>query len=198
MTRLRLAAPYILLLMVSFVLLWSLSKTPTDSVPEGTLGPTAWPVAIVVFMAILCVYEAMKRLAGAKDQFTGFIERQEKAAEQGEEVGSIKTLMAASVPEDADDDPPVQMGKLFAGIALITAYALGITYVGFFISSALFLSLFAAIGGFRHPVWNPLICLIGSFGFFFVFMRVAYISLPLGQGVFKEFSLLLLKLIGVS
>lgn len=198
MTRIRRAAPYIVLLLVSFVLIWSLSKTPTDSVPEGTLGPTAWPLAIVVFMMILCAYEAMKRLAGAKDQFTGFIERQEKAAEQGEEVGSIKTLMAAQADEGEADDPPVQMGKLLGGIVLITAYALGITYVGFFISSALFLSLFAAIGGFRHPIWNPVICVLGSFGFFFVFMRVAYISLPLGEGIFKDLSLLLLKLIGVS
>lgn len=198
MTRIRRAAPYILLLVVAFVLLWSLSQTPTASVPDGTLGPTAWPKAIILFMALLCVYETLKRLAGAKDQFTGFIERQEQAAERGEEVGSVKTLMAASVDESEDDDPPVQMSKLLGGIVLIAAYAIGISYVGFFISSALFLSLFAAIGGYRHVLWNPVICLLGSFGFFFVFMRVAYISLPLGEGVFKEFSLWLLKLIGVS
>jgi putative tricarboxylic transport membrane protein len=198
MTRIRRAAPYILLLIVSFVLLWSLGRTPLDSVPEGTLGPIAWPKAIVLFMALLCAYETLKRLAGAKDQFTGFIERQEKAAERGEEVGGVKTLMAASIDESEEEDLPIQAWKLVGGLLLIGGYAVGISYVGFFVSSALFLSIFSAIGGFKHPIWNPVICVLGSFGFFFVFMRVAYISLPLGEGVFKDFSLLLLKLIGVS
>jgi len=198
MTRLRRASPYMLLLVVSFVLLWSLSQTPTDSVPEGTLGPTAWPKAILAIMILLCVYETLKRLARAKDLFTGFIERQERAAERGEEVGSIKTLLAPTADESEEEDPPIQPLKLIGGIALIAGYALGITTFGFFLSSAVFLSVFAAIGGFRHLIWNPVICLIGSFGFFFIFMRVAYISLPLGEGEFKEFSLLLLKLIGVS
>ena len=39
--------------------------------------------------------------------------------------------------------------------------------------------------------------LIGSFGFFFIFMKVAYISLPLGQGPFKALSLLLMQWMGV-
>jgi hypothetical protein len=60
-----------------------------------------------------------------------------------------------------------------------------------------FLSLFAAIGGFRHVLWNPVVSLIGSFGFFFIFMKVAYISLPLGQGPFKALSLLLMQWMGV-
>jgi hypothetical protein len=31
----------------------------------------------------------------------------------------------------------------------------------------------------------------------FIFMRVVYLSLPLGQGVFKDISLALLRLLGV-
>jgi putative tricarboxylic transport membrane protein len=196
MRKLQRAAPYVLLFGFSLFCLWSLSGI-TAGAADGQLGPAFWPRLILSAMALLCVYEALKRLAGAKDQFSGFIERQELAAERGEEVGSVSTLMAKTAEQEAEAANPLQMGKLWGGIALIALYAVGIEAIGFFVSSALFLSLFAAIGGFRHAVWNPVISLVGSFGFFFIFMKIAYISLPLGQGPFKALSLMLMHWIGV-
>ncbi len=196
MAKLQRAAPYVLLFGFSLFCLWSLSGI-TAGAADGQLGPAFWPRLILSFMALLCVYEALKRLAGAKDQFSGFIERQEQAAERGDEVGSVNTLMATSAQQDEESANPLQMGKLLGGVALIALYAIGIEALGFFVSSALFLSLFAAIGGFRHVIWNPVVSLIGSFGFFFIFMKVAYISLPLGQGPFKALSLLLMQWMGV-
>ncbi len=196
MAKLQRAAPYVLLFGFSLFCLWSLSGI-TAGAADGQLGPAFWPRLILSFMALLCVYEALKRLAAAKDQFSGFIERQEQAAERGDEVGSVSTLMATSAQQDEESANPLQMGKLLGGVALIALYAIGIEALGFFVSSALFLSLFAAIGGFRHVIWNPVVSLIGSFGFFFIFMKVAYISLPLGQGPFNALSLLLMQWIGV-
>jgi putative tricarboxylic transport membrane protein len=196
MAKLQRAAPYVLLFGFSLFCLWSLSGI-TAGAADGQLGPAFWPRLILSFMALLCVYEALKRLVGAKDQFSGFIERQEQAAERGDEVGSVNTLMATSAQQDEESANPLQMGKLLGGVALIALYAIGIEALGFFVSSALFLSLFAAIGGFRHVIWNPVVSLIGSFGFFFIFMKVAYISLPLGQGPFKALSLLLMQWMGV-
>lgn len=197
MNRVLRATPYLVLLLFSFFCLWSLSTIDAGSA-DGRLGPAFWPRLVLSLMALLCVYESLKRLAGAKDQFSGFIERQEQAAERGEEVGSVKTLMAPKAEPQDEPADPIQMPKLLGGVLLIAGYAIGIQVVGFFVSSTLFLSLFAAIGGFRHWVWNPVVSLVGSFGFFFVFMRVAYISLPLGEGPFKAFSLLLMQLIGVK
>lgn len=196
MNRVQRAIPYLVLMCFSFFCLWSLSDITAGS-SEGRLGPAFWPRLILSLMALLCIYEALKRLAGAKDQFSGFIQRQEEAAEHGEEVGSVKTLMAKSPSVEDSPDEPIQPMKLFGGLALIASYAIGIQVIGFFCSSALFLSLFSAVGGFRHLIWNPLISLIGSFGFFFVFMKIAYISLPLGEGPFKTLSLALMQLIGV-
>ncbi len=196
MAKLQRAAPYVLLFGFSLFCLWSLSGI-TAGAADGQLGPAFWPRLILSFMALLCVYEALKRLVGAKDQFSGFIERHEQAAERGDEVGSVNTLMATSAQQDEESANPLQMGKLLGGVALIALYAIGIEALGFFVSSALFLSLFAAIGGFRHVIWNPVVSLIGSFGFFFIFMKVAYISLPLGQGPFKALSLLLMQWMGV-
>jgi putative tricarboxylic transport membrane protein len=200
MIRLRRAVPYLVLLGFSSFLLWSLSGVAAPGGAPGALGPAFWPRAILIVMMLLCAYEILKRLAGAKDQFTGFIARQEEAAKRGEEVGSVATLMASAPSADVgtEQNEPLFLGKLLPGIGLIALYAMGIQTVGFFLSSTVFLSAFAAIGGARHRLWNPVVSVIGSLLFFFVFTKIAYISLPLGTGIFKEISLALMQIMGVK
>jgi len=200
MIRLRRAAPYLVLLGFSIFLLGSLSGVSAPGGDSGALGPAFWPRAILILLMLLCTYEALKRLAGARDQFTGFIARQEEAAKKGEEVGSVSTLTASAPAIDAETEQsePLFFGKLIPGIGLIALYALGIQTVGFFVSSTIFLSAFAAIGGARHRLWNPVVSIIGSLLFFFVFTKIAYISLPLGSGIFKEISLALMQIMGVK
>jgi putative tricarboxylic transport membrane protein len=200
MIRLRRAVPYLVLLGFSIFLLWSLSGVSAPGGEPGALGPAFWPRAILIVMMLLCAYEILKRLAGAKDQFTGFIARQEEAARRGEEVGSVATLMASAPSADVgtEQNEPLFLGKLLPGISLIALYAMGIQTVGFFLSSTVFLSAFAAIGGARHRLWNPVVSVIGSLLFFFVFTKIAYISLPLGTGIFKEISLALMQIMGVK
>ena len=55
--------------------------------------------------------------------------------------------------------------------------------------TALFLALFSWIGGFRRalPVALGRAC-SGAFVLLVIFMRVAYISLPLGDGPFRSLS----------
>ena len=200
MIRLRRAVPYLVLLGFSIFLLWSLSGVSAPGGEPGALGPAFWPRAILIVMMLLCAYEILKRLAGAKGRFTGFIARQEEAAKRGEEVGSVETLMASapSVDVETEQHEPLFLGKLLPGIGLIALYAIGIQTVGFFLSSTVFLSAFAAIGGARHRLWNPVLSVIGSLLFFFVFTKIAYISLPLGTGIFKEISLALMQIMGVK
>lgn len=189
MQRFRQIAPYLLLLAVSFALLVGVSGIRSDSVPDGSLGPGFWPKTVVIIMGLLCCYEMMKRWFGAKDRLTGLVF-------QLDETLSNPDPAAKSV--EPDQEAPFKPMLFLGGLLLIVLYLLGILYIGFFLSSAVFLSAFSAVGGFRHPVWNPVVGLLGSLCFFFVFMRVAYISLPLGVGVFKDFSLMLMKLIGVN
>ena len=142
MIRIRRTAPYLVLLGFSGFLLWSLSGVAAPGGAPGALGPAFWPRAILIVMMLLCTYEILKRLAGAKDQFTGFIARQEEAAKRGEEVGSVATLMASapSVDVGTEQNEPLFLGKLLPGIGLIALYAMGIQTVGFFVSSTVFLS----------------------------------------------------------
>jgi len=73
-----------------------------------------------------------------------------------------------------------------------------VPWLGFFVATALFLAVFPWIGGLRRPVLTSIVGLAGSFVLVVIFMRVAYISLPLGEGPFQALSLALLRAIGVS
>ena len=76
-----------------------------------------------------------------------------------------------------------------AGLALIAGFVIGVAYLGFFIATALFLALFSWVGGFRRRC-SPLALasVLGAFMLLVIFMRVAYVSLPLGDGPFHSLS----------
>jgi hypothetical protein len=83
-------------------------------------------------------------------------------------------------------------------MALIVGYVVAVSWLGFFLTSALFLASFVWIGGYRRPLATLLLSGIGAFVLVVIFMRVAYISLPLGEGAFRSLSMALLTLIGVK
>ena len=51
----------------------------------------------------------------------------------------------------------------------------------------------ASLGGFAPAA----VAIVGTLCFFFVFQRVAYLSLPLGIGPFRELSTFLMAVMGV-
>jgi putative tricarboxylic transport membrane protein len=57
--------------------------------------------------------------------------------------------------------------------------------------------LFMALGRYRRAGVIVAASLAGSFAFVVVFMKVVYVSLPLGVGPFRAFSAALLAAVGV-
>jgi len=53
------------------------------------------------------------------------------------------------------------------------------------------------IGGFRRPVAVAVASVVGSLAFMFVFMKVVYVSLPLGHEPFSQVTFLLMRLMGI-
>ena len=88
--------------------------------------------------------------------------------------------------------------KLYSGIGLVAAYVILVPWLGFFLSTALFLAAFPWLGGLRRPLLTAALGIAGSLVLVVIFMRVAYISLPLGEGPFRALSLALLGAIGVT
>lgn len=163
------------------------AATRIDARAGGAIGPDFWPKAVVGLMALLCVIEIVRRLIlGPAAAPTG-----------------LATATGDALPDGPDAAPATDgarfaTGMFVAGGGCIAAYVLLIGWLGFFLSTLLFLFGFARAGGFRRHGWNLLVATAGSLLTLVLFMRVAYVSLPLGEGPFRALSLALLKWIGVS
>ncbi len=176
--RARLILPHAVMLVVAGLLYGAASRI--DAETGGRIGPAVWPKAVIVFMALLCAYEIVKRLV---------------VGASGSAKGLVTGLEATSPAKDASPEHPA---RLFGGIALVVAYVFGVQGLGFFLATALFLAIFPWVGGLRRPFLSAAIGIAGSLLLVVVFMRIAYISLPLGAGPFRDFSIALLRWLGVS
>lgn len=186
--RLRLVLPHSVMLLVSLALFWAALQIDTSGT-GGRIGPDFWPKVVIGSMGLLCLYEIVKRLfvRGSVDAtgLTGDLERSPAEAVD-------PTVASAPVPE------PEYPRLLWTGVALIVGYVVVVPWLGFFITTALFLTAFIWLGGYRRPLVALAVSTIGAFVLVVIFMRIAYISLPLGEGPFRLVSTTLLSLIGVK
>jgi putative tricarboxylic transport membrane protein len=180
--RLKRVLPHGVLLAAAAVLYWMATRIEVET--GGRISPAVWPKTVIVVMALLCGYEIVKRLL-AKDarSATGLL-------------GGIQSGPAAQ--RDPPDAAPEHPRKLAGGIALVAGYVVLVPWLGFFVSTAAFLAVFPWIGGLRRPALCAAIALAGSLALIVIFMRVAYVSLPLGAGPFRELSILMLRVLGVT
>lgn len=182
--KLRLVLPHTVMLAAAALLYWA--ATGIDVPTGGRIGPDVWPKAIIAIMALLCVYEIAKRLLrGSRSRAQGMVS----------ELHHDPTTPGV---EQAGETLAQHPGKLVAGVGLVVGYVVLVPWLGFFVSTAVFLGAFPWAGGLRRPVLAAVLGIAGSFLLVVVFMRVAYISLPLGEGPFREISLGLMRLIGVT
>lgn len=154
----------------------------------GRLGPDVWPKALLVLMMLTCIYEIAKTLVRRKgaDEIEGLLELiKEESAETHDRAV-------------AEDPPAVFLHLLLAGIGLTVGYVYLIDKLGFFLDTLVFMTLFMVIGRYRKPWLVLAIGLLGSLIFMFVFMKVVYVSLPIGEAPFSAVSLTLMQLMGIK
>lgn len=191
-SRLRQVLPHGVMLAAAIILYRLAAGIDVDT--GGRIGPAVWPRAIIVVMGLLCAYEIVKRVV-ARSQLTA------TGMVATDPLGAAATAPCASgtggdigVGADSRGNYPMLAG----GIALIAAYVVAVPHTGFFLTTALFLGLFPWVGGVRRPLLSAAIGIAGSLVLVVVFMRVAYISLPLGAGPFRALSIALMRAIGVT
>ncbi len=173
--KLRRVLPHGVMLAVSCWLYWA--STRIDVETGGRIGPAVWPRAVIVLMGLLCAYEIVKRLV-VRTEF---------------DAKGLVRGMADPPPGEGSN-----YGMLFGGIGLIAAFVLLVPWIGFFLATALFLAIFPWVGGLRRPVVAISVSLAGTLVLAVVFLKIAYISLPLGEGPFRALSLGLMRLLGVT
>ncbi len=175
LARLRASLPYAAVL-VAAVALYALAGRFQYAPKPGQLGPDVWPKAILALAIAVCALQiAWQMLRPVAD----------------------RTPAAVAQAEAEQEAPPRLPHLLAAGTGLSLAYVAVLQTIGFFVATAAYLALFMVFGRYRKPLPVAATSLLGSLAFVFVFMKVVYVSLPLGTGPFQAVSIWILRLVGV-
>lgn len=155
----------------------------------GTLGPDFWPEAILALMIVACLYEVVKIAAFG--------------ARAGEVGGVIEEIVEESAGKHTAESPlsaPIVESHpylLIAGMALTAGYVIFIQRLGFFIATVLYLALFIVLGGYRRWGVVAAVSVAGASLLLFFFMKIVYVSLPIGQEPFSAVTLFLMQIMGI-
>ena len=141
----------------------------------GQLGPDAWPKAVLALLMFVCAFEIGRRML------------------------SWRHAAVEAKPEANAGEPeaPRYPWLLAAGVAITILYVPGVELLGFFTCTVLYLAAFMWIGRYRSVPVIAASSLVGALAFVVVFMKVVYVSLPLGAGPFRAISIWLLGVLGI-
>ncbi len=141
----------------------------------GRLGPAFWPQAILILLmitaAIDCFVEARKAPARAE------------------------AYIADSAVGVRSENRAVWLMAL--GLVVILAYINLTVFLGFPTANFLFMLVFMTIGGFKKYIASIIISLVGTLCLVVLFVKIVYVSLPIGLGVFQNVTLWLYYFLGI-
>lgn len=154
----------------------------------GTLGPDFWPQAILVLTIAVCLFEVIKIAV--------------HGAHARDVAGVLENIVEESADKHAAAEPdaaPVESHPvlLLLGIGVTLLYVEAVQKLGFFLATVTYLIVFMRIGGYRR--WGVIAAtsLIGTLLLLFIFMRLVYVSLPIGVEPFAQVTLLLMQFMGI-
>ncbi len=167
----RLCGPVIVLLGTTW-LLYHLHTSPLYSggaVVTHQFGPLSWPeysLTLLLFVTgLLCIGRAWRCISSRSK---GDTDRKSGAVAQG-----------------CDNQ------RLVIGGWMVLLYGLGFVYVGFLISTIVFLLAWMIHGGVRNPIKLISISVAGTLAPLYLLVKVAYMPLPRGIGIFETLTTLL-------
>jgi hypothetical protein len=106
--------------------------------------------------------------------------------------------LVGNAEADKAEAPRRYAGLLIIGALMTVAYVYLLHILGFTFCTILYLALFMVVGRYRKVWVIAANSVIGTLLFVVIFMKVVYVSLPLGQGPFQQFSLLVLKMLAIK
>ncbi len=133
----------------------------------GQLGPDFWPRLVLVGLMGSCVLKAL-------------------------EVARGRTPKAEGSPAQ-----PLSLPKLAGGMALVLGYTALAPFLGFPLTTFLFLLAFMRLAGTRRPVPLLVIASLGTVTLLYVFVKVVYLPLPKGAGALEDFTISLYRLLKI-
>jgi putative tricarboxylic transport membrane protein len=181
LNRLLRASPYIVLQIAAMYFYQVAGRIDFPAAP-GRIGPDFWPKSILVLLGLVCVYEIIKNLL-IGETFTA--------------AGLLEKFMKDSGEVEGEEKQRSYPLILAGGIGLTIIYVLTISSLGFFLATIAYLALFMVIGRYRNWTVIAISSVLGALLLLFIFMKVVYVSLPLGVEPFSAVSLWLLATMGV-
>ena len=175
--KLKRIVPYVIILFVSLYFYYLAGHFRFSAKP-GNLGPDFWPKLLLALTMVACVYEIIKAVL-----FLKVVSPKKAEQEQAAKAESKKKTYP---------------WLLVIGIAMTVAYAYFVTKLGFILCTFLYFALFMIVGRYRK-IWAILAnSVIGTVVLVVIFMRIVYVSLPLGQEPFSGVTFFVLKMLGIK
>jgi putative tricarboxylic transport membrane protein len=174
MEKIKRILPYAVVLLIS-VYFYALAGRFGCDTKGGNLGPDFWPKLLLGLTMVVCLYEIAK---------------------------TVLFYRGNTLKEDAGEGMAESQkrytGLLIIGALMTVAYVYLVSILGFILCTFLYLTFFMIVGRYRRVWVIAANSIIGTVLFVVVFMKVVYVSLPLGQGPFQQFSLLVLNILGIK
>jgi len=168
--------PYVIILLVSLYFYYLAGQFRFSAKP-GNLGPDFWPKLLLALTMAACLYEITK---------TAFFLKIASPKKAPEEQPSKAASKKKTYPK-----------RLVIGIAMTLAYAYFVTVLGFILCTFLYFVLFMIVGRYRK-IWAILAnSVVGTLTLVVIFMKIVYVSLPLGQEPFSRVTFFVLNMLGI-
>jgi putative tricarboxylic transport membrane protein len=167
----------------------------------GELGPDFWPRAILALLILVCAGAMLRRVflgsPAPVEPKTPTVSDRIATDDTGAQLANGGTTGEVDAQLANDEERATHPYLLLAGIGLSAAYVAGLELAGFFLATAIYLALFMAFGRYRRAGVIASVSVLGSLTFVLIFMKIVYVSLPLGVGPFRMLSVAILGALGV-
>jgi putative tricarboxylic transport membrane protein len=175
--KIKAVFPYIVISLIC-IYLYALANQFQFVAKAGNIGPDFWPKMLLGLTIAVCLFEIIKTAFFSKIKSEG------KAA--------------AKEQVEAPETKRYYPGLLLIGSLMTVLYVYLVTILGFPLCTFLYFALFMFVGRYRKK-WAILAnSVIGTLVLVFIFMKIVYVSLPLGQEPFSAVTFFVLRIMGIK
>lgn len=172
--RLQAALPYVVVLAVGAFLYHRADGFEFEE-SSGRIGPGAWPKLILVLLLLTAFWGAI--------------------------ASAVRAGRDVEEPTEADEalarPPEIYPYLVWVAVGVTVGYLLLLPVIGFFLATVAYVFILMYLGHYRRPLSVAILSLAVALAFMFVFMRVVYVSLPVGSAPFDRVSFALMTAMGV-
>ena len=147
----------------------------------GGPGPAVYPRVLIVLFALAMVVRMVQQLRENQARRGAAEPEHETPPEEGVEF----------------DESLIDSRKVLVAIGFSILYVLSTLVLGWLIATLVFTIVFLVLAGKRNPLFIVPTALLFAFGFTYVFVKIVYISLPTGAGVFDLATVRVYELMGI-